>query len=170
MNIDLTLPSSYEYIHYTSGNTDTLDLNRVYTQNSRKLAFNTPNGLWLSVSGIHDWEQYCRKNNNRFDSLKCEFQILLKPQAKILILHNQIVFEGFIKEYGRYKENYFDISIQWEEIINNYQGIALPHIFPQLMNMFSWYKTWCCTSACIWDLQAVIKVDKLIDGNHPPIF
>ncbi|MDR2575445.1 MAG: hypothetical protein LBC52_03280 [Treponema sp.] len=165
MNLDPNLPTSYEYIHYTSRNIDTLDLNRVYAQYTRKLAFNTPNGLWLSVAGIHDWEQYCRKYQNRLDALQYEFQILLKPQAKILILNNKIAFEGFLKEYGHCKEKYFDISIRWEKIINNYQGIALPHVFPKLMNMFSWYKTWCCTSACIWDLQAVKKVERLGEVN-----
>ena len=161
MNFDQNLPASYEYIHYTGRNIDTLDLDRAYAQYAEELAFNKPNGLWLSVTGIHDWEQYCRKNNSRLDALQCEFQILLKPQARILILHNNNAFESFIKEYGRFKKKYFDISIQWEEIINKYQGIALPHIIPQLMNMFSWHKTWCCTSACIWDLQAVTKVEKL---------
>jgi len=163
MNIDPTLPSSYEYIHYTGGNIDTLDLNRAYTQYTEKLAFNTPNGLWLSVTGIYDWEQYCRKNNSHLDALQYEFQILLKPQARILLLHNKNAFDSFIHEYGHYKEKYFDISIHWEKIFNNYQGIALPHVLPQLMNMFRWHKTWCCTSACVWDLQAVKKVEKLLD-------
>jgi hypothetical protein len=160
MDIDPASPSLYEYIHYTGGNIDKLDLNRAYAQYTEKLAFHTPNGLWLSVTGIHDWERYCRKNNCRLDTLQYEFQILLKPQARILMLHNKTAFENFIKEYGRYKENFFDLSIRWEEIINNYQGIALLHVFPKLMSMFSWYKTWCCTSACIWDLQAVERVEK----------
>ena len=112
------LPTSYEFIHYTSGNSDTLDLNRAYAQYTGRLAFNTPNGLWVSVTGIHDWEQYCRKNNYRLETLKYEFQVLLKSQARILILHNNSAFEGFIKEYGNYKENYFDISIRWDEIIS----------------------------------------------------
>jgi hypothetical protein len=160
MNIDPALPSSYEYIHYTGENMDTLDLKRAYEQYTEKLAFHTPNGLWLSVTGVHDWEQHCRKNNCRPDALQYEFQVLLKPRANILMLHNNAVFEGLIKEYGQKKENCFDFSIRWNEIISNYQGIALPHVFPQLLNMFSWHKTWCCTSACIWDLQAVDRVEK----------
>ena len=161
MFFDPTLPTSYEYIHYTGENFTALDLNRTYNQYTEKLAFNTPNGLWVSVAGIHDWEQYCRENNNRLEALQYEFQVLLKPQAKILILHNNSAFEGFIKEFGHYKEKYFDLSIRWDEIINNYQGIVLPHVFPQLMNMFHWHKTWCCSSACIWDLQAVEKIIRL---------
>jgi hypothetical protein len=160
MNFDPKLPTSYEYIHYTGGNIEQIDLNRAYSQYTGKLAFNSPNGLWLSIAGIHDWERYCLENNCRLDALKSEFQILLKPQARILILHDKTAFEGFIKEYGRCKEKYFDLSIKWEKIISNYQGIAMPRVFPALMNMFSWYKTWCCTSACIWDLQAVEKVEK----------
>jgi hypothetical protein len=161
MNFDPNLPSSYEYIHYTGRNIDTIDLKRAYAQYTEKLSFNAPNGLWLSVVGIHDWEQYCRKNNNRLDALQYEFQILLNPQAKILILNSIIAFEGFIKEYGHCKEKSFDVSIRWEKVINNYQGISLPHIIPSLMNILSWHKTWCCTSACIWDLKAVKKVERL---------
>jgi len=163
MNIDPGITSSYEYIHYTGRNIDALDLNRAYDQHAEKLSFNAPNGLWLSVAGIHDWEQYCRKYNKRLDALQYEFQVLLKPQAKIIILNNKITLESFIREYGRGREKYFDVSVQWEKIINNYQGIALPRIFPSLMNMFSWHKTWCCTSACIWDLQAVKKAERLGD-------
>jgi len=165
MNFDPNLPISYEYIHYTGRNMDTLDLNRVYAQYAGKLAFNAPNGLWLSVAGKHDWEQYCRKYKNRLDALQYEFQITLKPRAKILILNNKTALENFLKEYGRCKEKYYDVTIRWESIINNYQGIALPHVFPKLMNMFSWHKTWCCASACIWDLQAVKKVEKLEEVN-----
>ena len=76
------------------------------------------------------------------------------------MLYNNAAFEGFLKEYGHKKENCFDFSVRWNEIISNYQGIALTHVFPQLMNMFSWHKTWCCTSACIWDLQAIERVEK----------
>jgi len=160
MNIDPALPSSYEYIHYTGRDIDTLDLNRAYEQYDGRLAFHTPNGLWLSVTGIHDWERYCRENNCRLDALQYEFQVLLKPQANILMLHKNAALEGFLKEYGCKKENYFDFSIRWREVISNYQGIVLPRVFPRLMNMFSWHKTWCCTSACIWDLQAVERVEK----------
>jgi hypothetical protein len=160
MNIDPASPSSYEYVHYTGGNVDKLDLNRAYDQHAEKLAFHSPNGLWLSVTGIHDWERYCRKNNCRLDALRYEFQILVKPRARIIVLHNKNAFESFIGEYGRRKDNYFDISIRWKEIIRNYQGIALPRVFPKLTYMFSWHKTWCCTSACIWDLQAIERVEK----------
>jgi len=155
-----TLSASYEYIHYTGRNMDALDLNRSYTQSAEKWAIHAPKGLWLSISGIHDWEQYCINNNRHLDTLKTEFQILLKPQARILMLHNMDAFEDFIKKYGYYRENKADLSIRWEEIISNFQGIALPHVFPKLKNMIIWNKTWCCTSACIWDLQAVKKAEK----------
>jgi len=161
MNSVSKLPALYEYIHYTGRDTDTLDLNRVYTQSPERLAVHAPNGLWLSIPGIHDWEQYCVKNNCHLDALKNEFQILLNPQARILILDNKAAFEDFIKEFGYYKENQFTLSIRWDKIFNNYQGIALPRVFtPKQKNTIVWNKTWCCTSACVWDLQAVRKVEK----------
>ena len=159
-----SLPASYEYIHYTSENINTLDLNRAYTQTAENLALHRPNGLWLSIAGIKDWEKYCRKNNYNIMNLKNEFQIKLKPHAQILILYNQAVFEDFEKKYGRSGEDRaLAFSIRWEEIIKDYQGLALPRVFPQLYNMGSWYDTWCCTSACIWDLQAVEKIEKIAE-------
>jgi hypothetical protein len=162
MNYNPSLPTSYEYIHYTNENINTLDLNRAYTQTAQNLTFHRPNGLWLSIAGINDWEKYCLKNNYNIMNLKNEFQIKFKPHAQILILYNQAAFEDFEKKYGRSGEDRPPaFSIRWEEIIKDYQGLALPHIFPQLYNMGSWCDTWCCTSACIWDLQAVEKIEKI---------
>jgi len=162
MNFDPSLPTSYEYIHYASENTDTLDLDRIYAQTAENLAFHTPNGLWLSVTGKNDWENYCLKNNYHLENLKSEFQILLKPAAKILILYNNSVFEVFEKKYCNYGENNAPcLSIAWERIISDYQGIVVPTIFPKLFNMSEWYDIWRCTCACIWDLQAVKKAEKL---------
>jgi len=160
MNFDPSLPTSYEYIHYTSENIDTLDLSRAYTQTAEKLASHTPSGLWLSIAGINDWETYCLRNNHNLKSLKYEFQVKPKPQAKILILYNDDAFEDFEKKYGYYGEN-DAFSVHWDEIIKDYQGLALPHVFPQLNRKGPWYDTWCCTSACIWDLQAVEKIERL---------
>jgi hypothetical protein len=166
---DPTIPMSYEYIHYTAESIDTLDLSRTYTQTAENLVLHKPNGLWLSIAGINDWEKYCLENNENLVKLKYEFQICLKPHANLLILHNEAAFEDFEKKYAYYPEgiaehgeNYIpDLSIKWEQIINDYQGIALPVILPKLYNMGLLFDTWCCTSACIWDLQAVAKVEKL---------
>jgi hypothetical protein len=168
MNFDPTLPTSYEYIHYTSENITNLDLNRAYTQIVKKRTIYAPNGLWLSIPGINDWEHYCLKNNYSLGALKNEFQVFLKTTAKILILFNSALFEDFIKKYGYYSErNTIDLLICWEKIIRNYQGIVLPCRLPALPNMGIRNEIWFCTSACIWDLQAVEKVEKLGEVNLP---
>jgi len=149
MTFNPALPTSYEYIHYTSENLDTLDLSRIYPQNVEKCASHTPNGLWLSIAGINDWEQYCLKNNYNLHNLKYEFQIKLKSQANMLILYNAIACMDFEQKYA------LSFSIRWEDIINDYQGIALPHVIPK------WSNIWRCTFACIWDLQAVEKVYRI---------
>jgi hypothetical protein len=169
MNFDPALPTSYEYIHYTSENIDSLDLSRTYTQTAEKLALHTPNGLWLSITGINDWENYCLKNNHNLMNLKYEFQVKLKPQAKIFIVHNTDALEDFEETYAYYPEdsklhekNYAPaLSIRWEKLFRHYQGLAQPNVMPKSNNMGLWYDTWRCTSACIWDLQAVEKVEKL---------
>jgi len=163
------LYKAYEYIHYSTSGVSAIDLSRTYQQTAEKLAFHTPNGLWVSVIGNNDWEKYCIKTDTRPENLKSEFQVLLKPDAKILYLNSKTAFEDFEKEYGYYAdgvavhgENYtLDLSIKWERIISNFQGIVVPTVLPKLYNMGLWYDTWCCTSGCIWDLQAVEKAYKL---------
>jgi hypothetical protein len=169
MNFHPSLPTSYEYIHFSGDNMAALDLNRAYTQTAENLAFHKPNGLWLSITGIHDWEKYCLKNNQSLDKLKHEFQVRLKPRARILILYNDAVFTDFKNKYAYYPEgidihgeNYtLNLSVAWERIIADYQGIVVPAVLPKLYNMGLWYDTWCCTSGCIWDLQAIEKAVKL---------
>jgi len=51
MTFDPVLSTSYEYIHYTSENIATLNLNRTYSLTVQNPAFHTPNGLWLSIAG-----------------------------------------------------------------------------------------------------------------------
>jgi len=169
MNFDPLLPTSYEYIHYTGENIDTIDLNRSYTQSAANVKFHTPNGLWLSIAGKNDWEQYCIRNSYNLCNLKYEFQVILKPYAKILILNNKNAYKKFEKNYGYYTEKIkiyekkypHTFSIRWDEIIKNYQGLALPTILPKMNNMGLFYDIWRCTSACIWDLQAVERVERL---------
>ena len=164
MNFEPSLLSAYEYLHYTSSDIETLDLNRRYYQSPKNLACNSPNGLWLSITGVNDWIEYCIRNGLYIDNVKSEFQVFLKSNAKILILNNASALETLTKEYGYYAENKKDdLLFHWDRIIGNYQGIALPTLkLPKLPNMATWRKIWCCTSACIWDLQAVEKVGKLV--------
>jgi len=162
MNFDPLSPSSYEYIHYTGENITALDLGRTYTQAAEKLALHTPNGLWLSITGKNDWESYCLKNNHNLINLKYEFQVKLKSDAEILILHNMDAYEEFVNKYGYYYgQDTLDLVIRWEEIIDDHQGIAMPHILPKIYYMGNLNKIWHCASACIWDLQAVEKVERL---------
>jgi hypothetical protein len=157
-----SLPSSYEYIHYTREDIAAFDLNRTYTQTDKDLAQNTPHGLWLSITGIHDWEKYILKNNLNPVNLEHEFLVKLKPSAKILVLYNTALFNDFTKKYGYFREQgRLVFLIRWEELIKDYQGIAFPHLFLKHFNMLLWQRLLCCTSACVWDLQAVETIVKL---------
>jgi hypothetical protein len=168
MLLDPASPCSYEYFHYTTEATKALDLNRAYTQTAVNLALHAPNGLWLSIAGTHDWKHYCLKKNRNLENLKSEFQIILKPTAQILILHSIPALELFLKEYAYYPEgidrqgdNYtLNQSIDWERILNTYQGLAIPIIIPELDNLGLFNKAWPCTSACIWDIHAMEKVER----------
>jgi hypothetical protein len=78
MKLDPSLPSTYEYIHYTSEGITALDLNRTYVQTSKDFERHSPNGLWLSITGNNDWEKNCLKTSYRLANLKSEFHVFLK--------------------------------------------------------------------------------------------
>lgn len=162
MNFNPPSPTAYEYIHYTGEVVEALDLNRTYDHTERDFELHKPNGLWLSITGVKDWYHYCHKKKYRLENLKTEFQIILKPTAKILFLNNNADYENFAINYSSIAEKRRRvIVIHWDEIINEYQGLALPHLNPDYFSMVYWQHSWCCTSACIWDLQAIKKVVKL---------
>jgi len=163
MNFDPSLPTTYEYIHYTGEGIAALDLSRSYAQTAKDFSRHTPNGLWLSITGNNDWEKNCLKNNYRLDNLKSEFQVFLKAASKILILHSRAAYENFAKKYSYYGgQDRRVLLFRWEEIIKDYQGIALPRLYPEVFGVVQWRNAWGCTSACIWDLQAVQNAGKLI--------
>jgi hypothetical protein len=170
MNFDPSLPGSYKYVHYSKKTPEQLDLSRAYPQPTINLIFHTPNGLWLSVPGEYDWVKYCVKNNFKLEYLESRFEIVLKPAAKILVLHNESVFKDFFKRFGIYEDgienhglNYdLDVSILWQHILSNYQGIVAPILLPKMYDMILWNNAWPCTSGCIWDLRAVEKAVKLV--------
>jgi hypothetical protein len=170
MKTDQSPDSNYEHIHYTKASVSAIDLSRIYKQTTDSLIFHTPKGLWLSVGGTSDWEHYCREKDYALENLQSKFQITLKPDAKIINLYSEAVFKDFEKEYGYYQEgikihsdNYtLDLSIAWDRIIADYQGIVVSLVLPKLYNMGLWYDTWCCTCGCIWDLHAVEKAVKLV--------
>ena len=157
-----SLPSTYEYIHYTAEGITALDLNRAYAQTPKDLERHSPNGLWLSITGNNDWEKTCLKTNYRLDKLKTKFQVFLKEASKILILHSTAAYENFAEKYGYYSgQGRRVFSIRWEEIIKEYQGIAVSHLNHGFFGIVQWRNAWLCTSACIWDLQAVKNAAKL---------
>jgi hypothetical protein len=150
-------------------NVDYIDLSRIFEQETENFIYHNPKGLWVSVAGIHDWQHYCLKNNIHLEKLKSEFQIKLKPRAKILNIHNSRTFHYFLNKYTYYSEgialkgdNYtLNLSIKWEQIIRDYQGLIIPKLLPKYNNLGAWYYIWHCTCGCIWDLQAVEKTIKL---------
>jgi hypothetical protein len=112
---------------------------------------------------------YCGAEYNAAEKQKSEFQIILKPGAKILIIYTDEAFEKFENEYCYYpvsiaKQGDSSIrnkSVDWDRIISEYQGMIVATILPKYNDMGLRLGIWCCTSGCIWDLQAVDKAVKL---------
>ncbi len=125
-----------------------------------------PTGLWLSCEGeeedMHGWKQWCESEDTFLAGLKHCTEVALSPTANILWLANAKELVSFTKKYELKPSHYQYDSIDWQRLKGEYQGIIIaPYIWEcRLMGATSWYYTWDCSSACIWDMSIVSVVSQ----------
>lgn len=118
-----------------------------------------PIGLWVSVDGEHDWQDYCRGFPGRRGKLR--YSVTLASNAKILLLDTLSRIAEFVQQYGveaSYGIPSMGPAICWESVAQKHEGIIISpyqHSLrgPLLFN--DWYLTWDCASGCIWDRRAI---------------
>lgn len=142
-------------------------LTEVYSveqEDTSEMAFyRKPGGLWVSVEGEDDWKQWCTDSDFQVHCLVCATEVVLKDDARILLISTPKQLEGFQAEYGEpddtFRSTHIDYSyIQWDRVARKYQGIIIaPYMWEHRMDMM-WYYTWDCASGCIWDADAVAEL------------
>jgi hypothetical protein len=128
-----------------------------------------PKGLWVSVKGEDDWENWCRGENFSLEGLACVHEVKLHSNARILRVSDAWGIEDLTRRYGA--ERYPELSslcgrmdaIKWREIAGEYQGVVIaPYIWSKRLAFDSfWYYGWDCASGCIWDADAIQSVSLL---------
>ena len=130
----------------------TFDPTRTYDQVEYDMK---PKGFWLSVDD--DWRRWCKDEQMEwadvdpiaFD-LNTDACLWLDTPEAIDRFHAEHHTDHFRREY----------YIDWRPVSADYAGIIIaPYQWSRRLNGPSWYYSWDCASACIWDLSALRVID-----------
>lgn len=119
-----------------------------------------PRGLWLSVGD--DWARWCIGERFHLDGLNYRQRVHLAPTANVLTITTDEQLLDFTHTHGKpIRDGSPMWFIDWPGVAAKYDGTL---IAPYLWNMrldvqVSWYYGWDCASACIWNLDAVDRID-----------
>ena len=129
-----------------------------------------PNGLWISVAGEDDWENWCKSEGFNLENLAISYEIKIKKDAHILHLKTAQEIRDFSMLYilpTRYWDSDSDTyQIKWDKVKEKYQAIIIsPYQWScRLALETCWYYGWDCASGCIWDLDCIEEF-KLMETN-----
>lgn len=127
-----------------------------------------PCGLWVSVKGDNDWAEWCLSED--FGNLDVATEVVLSPDARMLIVSNEAELLALTAEYGvpppwGTDDNDKGFGLDWRRMAQQYQGIIIaPYVWEcRLLPGTHWYYCWDCASGCIWDASAVQSLVPLPD-------
>lgn len=115
-----------------------------------------PSGLWLSVEGDNDWQEWCEEEGFALDNLKCVVEVRIKPDANVLLIDTVTKLGAFHARFCR-AENDF---LAWNKVKAVYDGlIIVPYQWERRLTIM-WYYGWDCASGVIWNLSAIANVTR----------
>jgi hypothetical protein len=141
-----------------------------------------PRGLWISVKGENDWPEWCQAEDFYLEEIATEHRVTLWPTANIKVISGNTEFDEFHWEYEadiyglgerrRYRTTDFwgnplpDFKydyIDWTAVAQDYDGIIIaPYLFNRRLDGPSWYYGWDAASGCVWNLNAIRKIEWMI--------
>lgn len=119
-----------------------------------------PVGLWVSVGD--DWARWCIGERFHLDGLNYRQRAHLAPTANVLTITNDEQLLDFTRTYGKpIRDDSPMWLIDWPGVAERYDGLVIaPYLWNMRLNIqVSWYYGWDCASACIWNLDAVDRID-----------
>lgn len=124
-----------------------------------------PMGLWVSVDGDQDWKTWCESES--FGLGEIRYSVTLREPNNILIIRSPEELLEFTAKYDKqlemgghsFKGHYMD----WVAVAKAYQGVIItPYQWDlRLDQRTHWYYGWDCASGCIWDAQAIKRVEEV---------
>jgi hypothetical protein len=129
------------------------------TYETLKISFK-PNGFWLSDETQYGWKEWCENACYGSTEYKTDFQVDLK---NILVLDTDEKILEFSKTHLIKNEErsvfvFDDDFIDWEKVINKYDGILISPYSKILGYKLCWYNSWDCASICVWNLMCLTQI------------
>ena len=127
--------------------------------------YDKPTGFWVSVVGEDDWYNWCKDSEYRVETLENEYDVVLSPDANILIIDTSEGVQSLADEY-RLTQRHDASPLQaelytypdWARIKSKYDGIIIaPYQWSCRLDVF-WYYSWDCASGCIWNTAVIESV------------
>lgn len=137
-----------------------------------------PSGLWVSADDFGDgWADWCRDEDFNTGGITHMHRVVLKPEAKILwlwTLQDLCDLQSCLGIIDGTRDSTFLQRINWLRLqADNFDGVGIAdyrklawddtfvdlrfgRVCPRLD--FGWVNSWDCSSACIWNLDAVQDV------------
>lgn len=154
-------------LHYSSSFVKpNLEIQRVIQQNRYAVK---PKGLWLSVGTA--WKEWCEGEEFRLDGVRHCFAVTLSNDARILRLSNAESLDRFTDEYKCTppwstelpvdQHPHLDAWIDWERVVQAWQGIIIDPYCHERRCRLLWYYGWDCASGCIWESKAIKSVESV---------
>ncbi|CAB4122930.1 hypothetical protein UFOVP28_77 [uncultured Caudovirales phage] len=141
------------------------------SEGSYRSPYDKPKGLWVSNESDHGWKDWCvgEQWELRPNSFNWRNDILLKPDASVLILEDSVDVVRFSREWGKADHKYRDsIYIDWKGVASEWQGIIIPNYLWNDRLHHQWYYPWDCASGCIWDADAIKSITSWrLHGDYP---
>jgi len=145
-----------------------LDRQRTYKQTPDR----KPRGLFLSTQTQDGWEEWCLGESYCLPGLAHCTEVQVDP-ARLLVIQSEEQLRQFDHQYGGGPIDCGVLrgnsQINWPAVAETYQGIVIvPHQWNCRYEP-SWYYTWDCATACIWDLAAIMEVRHKENYSPPPL-
>jgi hypothetical protein len=122
-----------------------------------------PHGLWLSTDTEDGWAEWCRREE--FGIKPYRYEVTLTPGARLKRIGTYTQLKQFTRRYlaSTKDDVLYGFRLYWDRLLDEgYQGILIfPYIYQARLDFNSlWYYPWDCASGCIWDTEAVQKLER----------
>ena len=172
----MTLPT--QLYHYSKDPIEKLNPDFHLKNHEYMPEMGKPFAFWFSVEDYEDdqtWLTWCISEKFRLKGLKHRHKVILKSNANILFLNtsegirdfgfkyqknDQCHFDNFIRKQGR-KPYPYVYQIKWNEFAKECDGIVIaPYQWEcSLKSETTWYYGWDCSSGCIWNYDAIDRIE-----------
>lgn len=126
--------------------------------------YDKPKGFWLSVDGEHDWRSWCSSEMPSWLEGKTRYRIHVADWSRLLVLTDALDLDCFTERYGRDTPRYNQTYIDWPAVAEIHSGIVIaPYCWSRRMH-HSWYYGWDCASGCIWNAEAIARVEEALEA------